>query len=294
MPVTTAAAVAPGSSARQGISISGAGQAPVVTKANRLRKALVIGASVVILAGLGVGGWLGYLKIRMHNRIGKLPPGLTAFWSGEDKGSDALGDNPATLTDVSIKKSERGAAFSFDEAGSGIKMAASQALNVGTGGGFTLMAWIKPSDLTQRNELFEWNSGTPNQVVTWGVHVCLLKPQELNLGEGNLFADVHGTDGRPHQIMARGGTITANVFQQVALTYDKGEGTARLFCNGKIVAEQKIGQVTPQTTYDFYLGRRPAGDGSHSFSGQISEAGIFNRALTAAEIEAVYASQNKN
>jgi hypothetical protein len=252
---------------------------------------MVIAAVVVVLAGLVIGGWYGYSKIKMHIASGHLPPGLVAFWSGEGNGNDSSGGNPATLTDIAIKKSEMGQAFSFDETDSGIKMPASRSLNVGTDPGFTIMAWIKPADLSQRNELFEWNSGTPNQVVTWGVHVQLLKPQEFNLGAGNLFADVHGIDGRPHQIMARGGTITANVFQHVALTYDKASGTARLFCNGEIVAEQKIGRVTPQTSYDFYLGRRPAGDGSHSFSGLITKAGIFNRALSASEIQAIYAEQ---
>jgi hypothetical protein len=245
------------------------------------RKVLVIAISMVVLAGLG---WFGYL-IYEH---GHLPPGSVGLWSGEGSGKNSVGGSIATLTDVTIKKSEMGQAFSFDETNSGIKILATKPLNVGRGKGFTIMAWIKPSDLSQRNEIFEWDNAAPGQIVTWGVHMQMLKPQEFGLGAGNLYASVHDTDGREHMVMARGGTITANVFQHVALSYDKTSGIARLFCNGKIVAEQKIGQVTPQTSYDFYIGRRPAGDGLHSFSGLIAKAGVFNRALSTSEIQAIY------
>jgi len=38
-------------------------------------------------------------------------------------------------------------------------------------------------------------------------------------------------------------------------------------------------------------GRRPTGDGIHSFSGLVDEQAIFNRALSASEIKAIYAGQ---
>ncbi|HSY16849.1 MAG TPA: immunoglobulin domain-containing protein, partial [Candidatus Acidoferrales bacterium] len=79
-----------------------------------------------------------------------------------------------------------------------------------------------------------------------------------------------------------------NVFQHVALTYDKGTGVATLYCNGTVVAQQNLGQFTPLTSYDFYIGLRPAGDGVHSFPGQIDEPAMYNRALSSGEIAAIY------
>ena len=248
-------------------------------KSHTLRNILVAAAAVLVLAGLG---WFGYsMFTRSH-----LPPGLVGLWSGEGSGKNSAASGTAILTDVFFAEGKVGQAFSFNQPTSAIKISARRALNVGAGPGLTIMAWGNPSDLSQRNETFEWNNGS-----TWGAHVCMLKPQEFGLGAGNLFADVHNVNGQVNWIMARGGTIKANTFQHIALTYDKDSGIARLFCNGKIAAEKQFGHFTPQTSYDFYVGRRPAGDGTHSFSGLIDEVGLFNRALSPEEIKAIYARQ---
>ena len=222
------------------------------------------------------------------------PSGLVALWSGEGDGSDSAGGNGATLTDISFAVGKVGKAFSFDGASPAIKIPAGTALDVGAGDGFTIMAWIKPYNLSeqQRNEIFEWNNGNFNQAAPWGVHLLMMRPYEMGLGAGNLVANVHDTDGQDHLISARGGTLAANTFRHVALSYDKISGVARLFCNGTIVAEQNLGHFTPQTSYDFYIGRRPAGDVINSFSGLIDEVGIYNRALSAAEIRAIGVEQN--
>ena len=265
---------------------------PAATVQSRtLQNILMIVVAAVMLAGLCVGGWLGYSKFKLYGLREHLPPGLVGMWSGEGDGKNWAEGNSASLTGVSVKSGEMVRVFSFDETNSGIKIPATPSLDVGQGQGFTIMAWIKPSSLSRRNEILEWDNGEPGQIVTWGVHMQLLEPQEFGLGAGNLFADVHGTDGQVHWLMARGGTITANIFQHVALSYDKTAGIARLFCNGNIVVEQHIGQFTPQTSYDFYIGRRPAGDGVHSFSGLIAKAGVFNRALSAEEILKLYNEQ---
>src|SRR5205814_4576731 len=88
------------------------------------------------------------------------------------------------------------------------------------------------------------------------------------------------------------GVLASNVFQHVALTFDKASGVARLYRNGVVVAQQTIGSITPQTSYDLYLGRRPASPGGPievaSFAGLLDEAAIYNRTLTTNEIQAIY------
>lgn len=217
---------------------------------------------------------------------GSHPPGLVALWSGEGDSRDSVGGNTALLTDITFADGKVGQAFSFNGAGSSIRIPASPALDIGAGDGFTVMAWIKPSNLSGRNEVFEWNNGG-----TWGVHLQMLGPQEFGLGAGNLYACVRGTDGQEHIFWARGGTLRANIFQHVAFSYDKISGIARLFCNGTIVAEQNVGSVTPQTSYDLYLGK-PAGDDRSSFSGLIDEASLYNRALSPAEIQMLCREDN--
>ncbi len=70
------------------------------------------------------------------------------------------------------------------------------------------------------------------------------------------------------------------------------------YVNGLSVASEDVGSFTPQTSTQLHIGRRP-GDHSnsydsdpvsdgHSFSGLIDEIAIYSRALTAAEIKAIY------
>ena len=89
---------------------------------------------------------------------------------------------------------------------------------------------------------------------------------EFNLGAGNLIANVWDANGFDHLIFAPGGTLTNGVFQHVALTFNRSDGRTRLYRNGGIVAEQVFGPFTPHTSYDLFLGRRPAGDQSPLFS----------------------------
>ncbi|HEV2695511.1 MAG TPA: LamG-like jellyroll fold domain-containing protein [Verrucomicrobiae bacterium] len=217
------------------------------------------------------------------------PSGIVAWWPGESNAWDVIGGHDGTLVNgAGFAAGYVGTAFSFATTNAGIKVPASTSLDVGTGGGLTVEGWIKPTDLSQRGEIFEWNNGDTNLLFTWGVQLVILGPDEQGLGAGNIFADVHGADGEPHQLSAPGGALTANVFQHVALTYDKGTGVATIYCNGAVVAQQSFGQFTPLTSYDFYIGLRPAGEGVHSFPGEIDESAVYNRALSAAEIAAIY------
>jgi hypothetical protein len=229
------------------------------------------------------------VRVSVSGKAGQLPPGLVALWPGEDNGNDSAGGNNGVLNDVGFAPGKVARAFSLNGTSSNIKIPANPSLDVGAGDGFTLMAWIKPSSLASRGEIFEWSTGQAGQPQPWGVHLLILSGGE---SPGAFVGNVHGTDGQEHLIASPPGTLAANIFQHVALTYDKTSGTASLFCNGTIVAGQNIGRFTPQTSYDLYLGRRPAGDSMNSFSGLIDEAAIFNRALSAEEIQAVCAEQN--
>jgi hypothetical protein len=232
----------------------------------------------------------GRREVRAH------PPGLVALWAAEGDANDSVGNNNGTLLNgAGFGDGKVGQAFLFDTPDAGVKIPASPALDVGQGGGLTIEGWINPSSLAIRGEIAEWNNGDTSAVVPYGVHLQILSPGELGQGAGNLFSDVHGADGQVHWIIAPGGTITANTFQHVALTYDKESGVAALYCNGRVVAQQNLGSFTPLTSYDFYIGRRPAAVGSvHSFSGSIDELSVYNRALSAAEIQQSYESGYSN
>jgi hypothetical protein len=59
-----------------------------------------------------------------------------------------------------------------------------------------------------------------------------------------------------------------------------------------MVAEKNLGAFTPLTTYDLFLGRRPAGDlgQPYSFRGVIDEPAVYNRALSVEEVLSIYSA----
>jgi len=73
---------------------------------------------------------------------------------------------------------------------------------VPTGNGFTLAAWINPSDVSQRHPLFEWNVG--DGTTYWGVHFQI-DPISFHAGPGALYANIVDNNGRWHQIHSAAG-----------------------------------------------------------------------------------------
>src|SRR5262249_17448689 len=82
-------------------------------------------------------------------------------------------------------------------------------------------------------------------------------------------------------------------FQHVAVTYDKPTGVATLYYNGAAVTITNLGSFTAQTSTNLYIGERPPGDvNSGVFHGRIDELSLYQRALSPAEIHAIYAAMN--
>ncbi len=210
------------------------------------------------------------------------PSGIMSWWPAEGNTSDLIGTNNGILQGtVSFGPGEVGQAFLYTTTNDAVRIPASPSLNVGTGSGFTVEAWINPSDVSQLHPIFEWNNG----VGSFGVHFYI----STDDGPGTLYANIVDSGGTWHQLISPTAPLTTNVFQHVALTYDQASGTATIYCNGSIMIQQNVGSYTPQTSYDLYLGQRPpGGDATFAFAGLIDEAAIYNRALASNEVAAIY------
>ncbi|HUB86941.1 MAG TPA: LamG domain-containing protein [Verrucomicrobiae bacterium] len=224
------------------------------------------------------------IKVLISNP-GQASSGLVALWSGEGNANDSVSGNNGTLTDVSFANGKIGQAFSFNGDDSSIMIPANSSLNIGAGDGFTLTAWIKPSNLNQGFQIIGWNNGGENENQL-GVEFCVT----LDSGPGSLYANIVDTSAGWHQIRSRA-TMVSYDFQFVALTYDKTSGIAKIYCNGKAVAVQNMGSFTPQTSFNLYLGNCPNSNDA-AFSGLMDEVSIYNRALSDSEIQALCTQQN--
>jgi hypothetical protein len=115
--------------------------------------------------------------------MGVYLPGLVALWSGESDGNDSVGGNNATLTDISFADGQAGQAFSFNGTTSCIKIPASPSLDIGADDGFTIMAWIKPSDVEGIHPIIYWeNNGDGDTPQLW----ISARPDENGVLRGNI------------------------------------------------------------------------------------------------------------
>ena len=207
-------------------------------------------------------------------------PGIAAWWRGESNAVDLVNGNTGTPSGgITYVAGEVGNAFKFNGTDGYIPVPASSSLNIGTGSGITIEDWNYPDyDSGSAIPMVEWDSSTTDGVQLW---------DEAN---HTLYANIQDTGHIGHQIQSAANAISTNSFQHVAVTYDKNSGMAFLYVNGVQVASENFGIFTPQTTYPLNLGKRTAsvtGNGE-VFRGLLDEVSIYNRALSASEIKAIY------
>jgi len=208
------------------------------------------------------------------------PEGLVSWWRAENSADDpAGGNNGAWVNGAAFTPGRVGQAFNF-RGTNHVQVPASPSLNVQS---FTIETWIFPADVNVYKPIVEYAGPGGNP----GVHLWHSVPADGSPGAapGSLYANVGDIFG-PYHFGTSSGVIPSNQWTHVALTFDQGSGMARLFVNGANRATTNLGSITPLTALPLNLGYRPS-DGTH-FVGQLDEVSIYNRALTASEIQAVF------
>ena len=133
-----------------------------------------------------------------------------------------------------------------------------------------------------------------NQIQTNGVQFWLSvtnsRPDGTNFiaGTGGLYANIMDTNFVSHEIYSATNLLSTNVYQHVALTYDTNSGLAALYLNGTNVAVTNLGVFVPKMDGDVLLGRDLTLYTNNYFAGAMDEVSIYKRALSGAEITAIY------
>ena len=258
---------------------SGAALRQVAAKSRTLRNVLVIAVAVVVLAGLVTAGWFGYSKYRR----GYLPPGLVAHWLGKGDGRDSLGRNNGTLVNVTLTDGLAGQAFHLNGTNAYVQIPDSADLKPKN---ITVEAWVKfdvqespNANLPgQQTIVFKLNTRDPHLGNFTGY--CLCK-------NVNRFTFCIGS-AAGEQVLADSTTVPqVGVWYYLAGTYDSSSGKLKLYVNG-------VQEGSAHAGFPLNCGKRPLFIGTSGewwdgkLQGDVDRVAIYNRALSAGEIQAIY------
>jgi len=253
-------------------------QRAVPLQSRALRTVLIILVAVLVLAGAGVGGWFGYAKFK----LGHSSQGLIALWSGEGNANDSVGGcQGQPINGVAYAAGKVGQAFSFN-GGNNIAIPDQPSLNPTNG--ITIACWA----YSRRN------SPMYGQVLVSKDGICRVGRQYLlvwgggNDAPGGIRVHIGVPSGMEY---FEGATVLqTNTWYHAVMTYD---GAAlKVYVNGKLDGQKAVTGPIITTPEPVRIGGG-AEDGCYQgyFDGMIDEPAIYNRALSAEEILAIYTAQ---
>jgi hypothetical protein len=197
-------------------------------------------------------------------------PGLVAGWSF-DAGSgstvaDASGNgNTGTISGATWTAGKYGGALAFNGTSARVSVPASASL--GLSSAMTLMAWIEPT-ATQSG----WRTIMQRETNAYFLNASNTASMRPSGG---------GTFGGSTTYVGGPTANPVNAWTHVAVTYDGS--TLRLYVNGTQVSTGAASGTIQSSTSPLWIGgNNPYGE---YFQGLIDEARVYNRALSATEVQ---------
>src|SRR5262249_19679228 len=197
------------------------------------------------------------------------PAGLVAAYAFEEgSGTNAIdasgNDNKGVLAGATRTTSGKiGSALVFDGTSAMVNIAQSPSLDLSTA--MTLEAWVYPTTLGG-----------------WRDIIYRANDSYYLSGSGGGEPAVGATFAGTNSNLFGPGALPLNAWSHVAATYDGA--TVRLYVGGNQVASRSQTGSIPASSYPLTLGGDPVY--SQFWAGSIDEVRVYNRALSAAEIQA--------
>ncbi|MDQ6765485.1 MAG: dockerin type I domain-containing protein [Verrucomicrobiota bacterium] len=197
------------------------------------------------------------------------PSGFVSQYKAEDNGNDSIGINPGILQNgVTFASGEVGRAFRFDGT-SGQSVKTSLDVQPSAMPATTWEAWIYPTtaNIGTRQTIFGDDDGGNDRTVI------------IEQGTNN-FGIFTGTSTVWQPVAA-----TLNAWQHIAVVYTQTD--VLFFKNGIRYSLGAPATGTQSTVKRFTIGSNPSFP-LETFIGLIDEVGVYSRALTAGEVQAIY------
>jgi hypothetical protein len=206
-------------------------------------------------------------------------PGLVAWYPGEANSNDIVGGNNGSLAgNVTFDQGMVGQAFRFDGTSSYVRVPDSQALEPST---LSVEAWVNSSVL-----------GSDRYIIAKGANGGTAASYALSTGPQSGLRFYVYDGGTFVESPDAGTAVWDGKWHHVVGTYDGA--SVRLYVDGT-----EVGNGTPTnlqisyalpTTNDLFIGTYGDLMSGHFFNGLVDEPSIYNRALSAAEVQALFAA----
>lgn len=215
-------------------------------------------------------------------------PGLVGWWPGEGNENDiAGGHNGTSYNGVTFAPGEVGQAFSFDGIDDNVRIPFNPIFN--SHNALTLEAWVFPVAFPSSTVTFfgKWDS----------VDGLDQRSYAFNVDAGGTVTFYINTDGSHEnfQTITSSNNVPLNTWSHVAGVYDGS--TMKVYVNGELRGQKAYSGGIFVGTADVSIGAiasgGPPGQSAGNFTGRVDEPAIYNRALSASEIQAIFNAGSK-
>jgi len=209
-----------------------------------------------------------------------VPAGIVSWWPGDGFASDIADGNPGSLENgATFAAGMVGQAFRFDGVDDRVAVPNSVTGNLDlTSTAVSVDAWVNPSTLNQpRNP-----TGAMTIVDKWFSHDrsdgYLLYINEGKPTFGVATASGIALPAGPHP-------VAISAFTHLAGVYDGA--SVKVYVNGVLVASQALSGNILHDDFNVAIGNDNGGSRNYGMNGLIDEVEIFNRALSASEVQSI-------
>ncbi|HQV32367.1 MAG TPA: putative Ig domain-containing protein, partial [Calditrichia bacterium] len=209
--------------------------------------------------------------------------GLVSYWSFDEQGGNVAingaGSNNGTLHNGPQWRPNGGrenGALEFDGVDDYVDIGT---MDISGGPGMTIALWMRADDFGVADaRLISKATGVLDDEHNWMISTY---------DGGSALRFRLKVDGSTRTLISNTGVLSLNTWHHVAVTYDGSQ--MRIFRDGTQVANQSAsGAIDVSPSVPAAIGNQPAGAGNEPFDGLLDEVRIYNRALSAAEITALF------
>ncbi|MCY2932456.1 MAG: LamG domain-containing protein, partial [Planctomycetota bacterium] len=228
-----------------------------------------------------------------------LAEGLVGLWAGDGNADDSAGTSRGTVRGkVTFVPGKVGQAFQLSGKDGYVDLGNTPALQLT--GNMTTAMWVNPSRLDDLCCLLvrTQNRDTIQMTADGGLHYCYGRngdPRWEHIDLGSDGKALHYIESNPPVVLRAqkpGRVLRVGQWTHVALVRDLEGHALRWYFDGELVAEGPAAIPAPSITgAPLGLGFSPQAPGA-GFSGLVDEVALWNRALSAEEVQAAFEARS--